>query len=47
MSDGGGKFYNNSEKWKGCASVEGSEELGLGRAVGLVLANAKGDEKYK
>lgn len=47
MSDGGAKFYHNSEKWKGCASVEGSEELSSGWAVGPVLANAKGDEKYK
>lgn len=29
------------------ASVEGSVELSLGRAVRLVLAGVKGDEKHK
>lgn len=41
MSDEGGKFYYNSEKWKG------SEELSPGQVEGPVLAGMKRDEKYK
>lgn len=51
QSDGGQKFYNKQEKWKGwiqvTACVEGSVELSPGRAVGFGLTKGKRHQKHK